>query len=95
MEYQIGNENLIMRVQEDGHADLMRGDTVFLCMSQSETLHFRRWIMDDQGTTKVLFKDIMEYVDEEWIDSNGGNNRFEQFLRERLGITLSGGNRRG
>jgi hypothetical protein len=48
MEYQIGNENLIVRVQEDGHADLMRGDTVFLCMSQSETLHFQRWIMDEQ-----------------------------------------------
>lgn len=47
MEYQVGNEDLVVKIQGDGHADLKRGDTVYLCLSESETKVFLRFVLDE------------------------------------------------
>ena len=46
MEYQIGNENLRLKVQADGHADLMRDNSVRVCLSESEAKALLRFILD-------------------------------------------------
>lgn len=38
----------------------------------------------DTDATEALIKDIMDYVDTHYVDSNMGNTRLTRFLRERL-----------
>jgi len=58
MKYKIGNDGLELVVnKEPGHADLMRGNVILICLTNSEYKTFMQYIID-AATKKQALLDI-------------------------------------